>query len=138
MPHFVYQVPGDLEHAWKNSMEYWQKAYSCEIKETRDTSNGGRFLRVKKKLDIGTFGFTVDLQFDPVDGGTRVTIDSDARGAQLGLFATFVQNWCKIFGISDQGVRRKSTQGLCICSCVFGVLLLILVIWALTQQAASY
>lgn len=129
MPHYVYEIPMPLEQAWHTSLEYWQKAYNCEIKETRDTANGGRFLLIQKKFDM-SFGFKIDLQFDPVQDATRVTIKSGARASQLSQFGRFIRDWCRTLGIPDQGVLGKSIGQSFIVPCVCCGLILILIIWA--------
>ncbi|HME54701.1 MAG TPA: hypothetical protein VKM55_21015 [Candidatus Lokiarchaeia archaeon] len=134
MPHYVYEIPAPLEQAWQRSLAYWQKAYSCEIKETRDTANGGRFLCINKKLDLGTFGFKMELQFDPKQDATRVVVDSGAYGGNLSRFGRYIKDWCKALGIPDQGVLGKSAGKWLIFPCIFFTFLLILVIWAVVTN----
>ena len=135
MPQYTYEVPGSLEAAWATSVSYWQKAYSCEVAETRKAADGGRFMLVKKKFDIsGVFGFKIQLQFTLSPGGVHVTIESEARAAQLSQFGRLVKDWCSAVGIADQGVLGKSIgqsfKGIGIC-CIVLIIFMAIVLVAL-------
>ncbi len=132
MPQYTYEIPATLDDAWNTSMGYWQSAYSCEVAETTGSTSGGRSMLVNKKFDIsGVFGFKIRLQFAPSQTGVRVTIESEAMGAQLSQFGRLVKDWCKAVGIDDQGVLGKSigqsfkTLG---CCCVAIIVLILIAI----------
>jgi hypothetical protein len=61
----------------------------------------------------------------------RVTIDSEARGAQLSQFGRLVKDWCKAVGIDDQGVLGKSIgQSFKVvgCCCIALIVLIVIVL----------